>query len=62
TQRAEAEKLRAQLAAANEKTATLGNNIAELEKTAQANNARTATLEQSLKEATSQKALLEQQL
>ncbi|MEH4624766.1 FKBP-type peptidyl-prolyl cis-trans isomerase N-terminal domain-containing protein, partial [Phytobacter diazotrophicus] len=62
TQRAEAEKLRAQLAAANEKTATLGNNIAELEKTAQANSARTAALEQSLKEATSQKALLEQQL
>jgi FKBP-type peptidyl-prolyl cis-trans isomerase len=62
TQRAEAEKLRAQLAAANEKTATLGKNIAELEKTAQANSARTAALEQSLKEATSQKALLEQQL
>ncbi|MDU7380697.1 MAG: FKBP-type peptidyl-prolyl cis-trans isomerase N-terminal domain-containing protein, partial [Enterobacteriaceae bacterium] len=62
TQRAEAEKLRAQLSAANEKTATLGKNIAELEKTAQANSARTAALEQSLKEATSQKALLEQQL
>ena len=62
TQRAEAEKLRTQLAAANEKTTTLGKNIAELEKTAQANTARTATLEQSLKEAASQKALLEQQL
>ncbi|MEH0867727.1 FKBP-type peptidyl-prolyl cis-trans isomerase N-terminal domain-containing protein, partial [Phytobacter diazotrophicus] len=46
----------------NEKTTTLGKNIAVLEKTAQVNTARTAALEQSLKEATSQKALLEQQL
>jgi chromosome segregation ATPase len=62
TQRAEAEKLRTQLAAANQKTTVLSENIATLEKTAQANTARTVALEQSLNEAASQKTLLEQQL
>ncbi|MEN0581999.1 FKBP-type peptidyl-prolyl cis-trans isomerase N-terminal domain-containing protein [Phytobacter palmae] len=62
TQRGEAESLRTQLAAANEKTTALNENIATLEKTARENSARAAALEQSLKEAASQKALLEQQL
>lgn len=62
TQRVEAEKLRTQLEAANQKTTALSENIAALEKTAQANTARTVALEQSLNEAVSQKTLLEQQL
>lgn len=62
TQRAEAEKLRTQLAAANQKATALSENIAALEKTAQVNTARTVALEQNLNEAASQKTLLEQQL